>query len=117
MMTYERQNMEICSEKYAWIKDYNFFKKLCEFPFVDEIWLYGSRARGDNQERSDIDIAIVCPRATRDEWYDLREVINQADTLLKIDCVQFDTIREDNPFRKNILNDRVIIFHRKETHA
>lgn len=40
--------------------DYQFIKRLKELPFVDEIWLFGSRARGDAQERSDIDIAILC---------------------------------------------------------
>ena len=30
-------------------------------PFVDWGWLYGSRARGTSKDRSDIDLAIVCP--------------------------------------------------------
>lgn len=42
---------------------YQFFKKLTELPFIDEILLYGSRARKDNAERSDIDLAVVCSRA------------------------------------------------------
>jgi predicted nucleotidyltransferase len=107
--------MKISSDKYAWIKEYKFFKKLCELPFVDEIWLYGSRARGDNQERSDIDLAIVCPRATRNEWYALMEIMSEdeVDTLLDIDCVRFDEIGEDNPFKKNIVSDRVVLYQRK----
>ena len=110
--------METTSENYARIKGYKFFKKLCEFPFVEEIWLYGSRARGDNQERSDIDIAIVCPQATRGEWLALKyDVIEEADTLLKIDCVRFDIISEENPFRESILRDRVVLYKRKEKHA
>lgn len=38
------------------------------FDFIDEICLFGSRARGDNKERSDIDLAIVCPRASDTDW-------------------------------------------------
>jgi predicted nucleotidyltransferase len=36
------------------ITDYQFFKKLAKLPFVEEIWLFGSRSRGDNRDRSDI---------------------------------------------------------------
>ncbi len=41
--------------------DYQFIERLKNLPFVDEIWLFGSRARGDHKKKSDINIAIVCP--------------------------------------------------------
>ncbi len=104
-------------EKYSWIKEYKFFKKLCELTFVDEIWLYGSRARGDNQERSDIDFAIVCPRATRWEWLTLKDVIDEGDILFKIDCVRLDSLGEESEFRKNILRDHVVLYQRGEKHV
>ena len=50
------------------MKQYGFIEKLKELPFVDAIWLYGSRARGDFQDRSDIDLAIVCPKASDEDW-------------------------------------------------
>ncbi|BDU60161.1 hypothetical protein FLA4_05710 [Candidatus Rickettsia kotlanii] len=50
------------------IQSYIFINKLKSLPFVNEIWLFGSRARGDNDERSDIDIAIICPNITDQEW-------------------------------------------------
>ncbi|WP_341790402.1 nucleotidyltransferase domain-containing protein [Rickettsia endosymbiont of Polydrusus tereticollis] len=34
---------------------------LTKLPFIKEIWLFGSRARGDNNERADIDIAYPLP--------------------------------------------------------
>lgn len=40
------------------IEGYKFLKQLTKLPFVDEIWLFGSRIRGYNSERSDIDLAI-----------------------------------------------------------
>ncbi|WP_410526187.1 nucleotidyltransferase domain-containing protein [Rickettsia endosymbiont of Urophora cardui] len=46
------------------IKSYLFMEKLESLPFIEEIWLFGSRARGDNNERSDIDLAIICPNIT-----------------------------------------------------
>ncbi len=41
------------------VTDYQFFKKLCALPFIEQIWLYGSRARENNKSRSDIDLAII----------------------------------------------------------
>ncbi len=95
------------------IKSYDFYYHLRTFPFVDAIWLYGSRAREDNQSRSDIDLAILCPRATDKQWESLREVINTADTLFHIDCVRFDTLPEGNKLRQAILQDKTILFERK----
>jgi predicted nucleotidyltransferase len=60
--------------------------------YVQAIWLYGSRARGDNQERSDIDLAILCPTALDDDWRKINHIIATADTLLNIDCVRFDIL-------------------------
>ncbi|HBB53113.1 MAG TPA: hypothetical protein DCZ80_04370 [Legionellales bacterium] len=41
------------------ILHYRFIKELSLLDFVNEIWLFGSRAREDNQARSDIDLAIL----------------------------------------------------------
>ncbi len=40
--------------------NYQFIEKLKALPFIAEIWLFGSRARGDNGKKSDIDLAILC---------------------------------------------------------
>ena len=74
------------------IRRYEFFKRLIAVPDIEEIWLYGSRARHDNQELSDIDIAIACPKAEDGTWFDIKEIIENADTLLKIDCVRLDQL-------------------------
>lgn len=47
---------------------YNFLEKLKSLDFVEEIWLFGSRARGDNTLRSDIDIAIITKLASDVDW-------------------------------------------------
>ncbi len=40
------------------LKKYEFIGKIKSLPFVKELWLYGSRARGDNKDKSDIDLAV-----------------------------------------------------------
>ncbi len=84
------------------ITQYQFIKSIAYLSFVEEIWLYGSRARGDESERSDIDLAIVCPKATQEDWYTIQEIIAKADTLFKVDCIRLDTLNEKSPFYQNV---------------
>ncbi len=89
---------------------YKFFKELTKFDFVERIILFGSRARRDNLERSDIDIAIVCPEATDKEWLSLLDCIENADTLLKIDCVRFDTLVDNTDLKNNIKSEGLEVY-------
>ena len=91
------------------IKQYEFFRKLTSLDFVDCIFLYGSRGRGDNQPRSDIDLAIGCATATLHDWNTVMEIIEQSDTLLEIDCVRFDELQDDDPLKKNIMNEASLL--------
>lgn len=93
------------------ILSYSFFKQLASLPFVKTIVLFGSRARGTHDERSDIDLAIECPRATDIDWNCVMQIIENADTLLKIDCVRLDTVHSKK-FKDSILEDQVILFKR-----
>jgi hypothetical protein len=45
------------------LTEYGFFRALCDLPFVEEIRLFGGRARGFGRPRSDIDLAIRAPGA------------------------------------------------------
>lgn len=95
------------------ITAYTFFKKLKDLAYVEKIILFGSRARQDNSPTSDIDIAIVCPQATTQDWaYIKTEIIEHRDTLLKVDCIRFDTLKNDDPFKQQILKDGVILYER-----
>ena len=91
------------------ILHYRFIKELSLLDFVDEIWLFGSRARGDNQARSDIDLAILCPKATETDWLKVTNIIENADTFLKIDCIRFEKNRLSPEFYQNILKDKKVI--------
>jgi len=50
------------------LNDYLFLQKIAALPFVDAIYLFGSRARGDHRERSDIDLAVFCRAANENDW-------------------------------------------------
>ncbi len=88
---------------------YQFINKLKELKFIDEIWLYGSRARGDQQERSDIDLVIVCPEASKDEFLDVLKILDEKDTLLQVDIIRFDEIK-DIQFKKRIEKEKIVLY-------
>jgi predicted nucleotidyltransferase len=71
--------------------EYLVAERLMQFPEVERIVLFGSRARGDAMPRSDIDLAITCPRADPKIWSDIVEAAEEAPTLLQIDLVRIET--------------------------
>ena len=77
---------------------------------AERLVLFGSRARGDNRERSDIDLAVYgMPEAQRGAfWLDAEEL----PTLLKLDIVHVspDTAPE---FLCNIKKDGVTLYAAK----
>jgi len=91
---------------------YQFIEKLKALPFVDAIYLYGSRARGTQRQRSDIDIAVLCPRASSLEWHQITDIIDEADTLLEIDCLRLDHEPVDSRLRQQIERDKKVIYER-----
>lgn len=92
------------------IENYTFLQHLKALPFVQQMWIFGSRARGDNQERADIDLAIYCPRASIHEWQHILEIIDEADTLLHIDCVRLDELDDASDLKKAILAQGIKIY-------
>ena len=59
-------------------------------PGVRRVVLFGSRARGDGRERSDVDLALDAPGLSRAEWVRLWADAQEADTLYRIDLVRLD---------------------------
>jgi nucleotidyltransferase substrate binding protein (TIGR01987 family) len=108
-----RDNMETNINN---LGNYHFLQKLKQLPFIDKILLYGSRARDDYKERSDIDLAIVCPRASNENWLEVLDIISNADTLLKIDCVRAETVSEKSSL-KQAINKESIILYQKDTQS
>lgn len=88
------------------LKKYRFLNRLKYIPWVESVWIFGSRARGDNRERSDIDVAVVCkPGTTDEEWSDVVNVVETKDTGLKVDLIRLDTLK-DGEFKNRIMRDR-----------
>lgn len=75
---------------------------------IDTIYLFGSRAREDAGKRSDIDLAIECPRASLQQWHAMLAVIDEAETLLKFDVVRLEEAGDQ--LRQCIFSEGVKIY-------
>lgn len=91
---------------------YEFINTLSRLPYIEEIWLFGSRARGDHRSRSDIDIAILGPTITLLQWSTIVDILENVDSLLKIDCVQFDLLACSDKLRQNIVDYHIVLYQR-----
>ena len=74
---------------------------------INKIVLFGSRARGTNTERSDIDIAVYGGDFDNFYW-DVKEKVN---SLLMFDIVQADS-SISNELKKEIQKDGVVIYEK-----
>lgn len=80
-------------------------------PHVEKIVLFGSRARGDERERSDIDIAVIGPEMTDEEWTDIWTYVDEeAPTLLCVDVVRWK--EASDKIRKSIEREGVVLYER-----
>lgn len=82
---------------------------LCES--VASVALFGSRARGDNKERSDYDVAIY-GAVTEEDKNKIFLGLQDIPTLLKIDVVYFNET-DDGNFKENIKKEGMIFYDRK----
>ena len=90
-------------------KLYALIAVLGEKYHAEKILLFGSRARGDNRERSDIDLAIYgMPEENRAHfWFD----IDVLPTLLKFDLVHVTDLTDAELF-ENIEKDGVVLYEK-----
>ena len=90
--------------------------RLARHPAVERVWLFGSRARGDNFERSDIDLAVEAPRMRPYNWLKIKlDFEEEAPTLLLIDLVRWEEAAED--LREQIRDEGIVVYERARAPA
>ena len=75
-----------------------FFKK---YDFIDQVLLFGSRARGDYGKSSDIDLCIFSNTMTNLEFSKLKFELDELPIFHKIDIVHFKKV--DKELQNNII--------------
>jgi uncharacterized protein len=85
--------------------------RLARHPAVERVWLFGSRARGDCFERSDIDLAVEAPTMHHRDWLKLKlDFADAAPTLLLIDLMRWEEAPAD--LREQIRDEGILIYER-----
>jgi predicted nucleotidyltransferase len=77
---------------------------------IDRVILFGSRARGDENTYSDVDLAFDSPNITQSDWLAIINVLEELPTLLKIDAVNYNEVSAE--LRRQIDLQGVIIYER-----
>lgn len=78
---------------------------------INKVVLFGSRARGDGNSKSDFDIAVF-GSLTKDDKAILESRFKfDAPTLQKIDIIFFDTCKSTK-LKENILKDGIILYEK-----
>lgn len=79
------------------------------------ILLFGSRARGDADSKSDIDLAVAGAQMTREEWLRLVGALESVDTLLPIQTVRLEDVPER--LRERIAREGIELYAAPEAHG
>lgn len=74
---------------------------------IDKVILFGSRARGTNKERSDIDIAVIGGNFT-DFYWDIKD---KTHSLLTFDVVEFNN-KISEELKSEIERDGVVLYEK-----
>ncbi len=82
---------------------------------INKIILFGSRARGDNTAKSDYDIAFVSPLINYDLKNNIKNNIEELQTLHKIDPVFLKDLNGNDELTKNIIKDGVVLMSKFKT--
>ena len=86
----------------------SYLKRFVVEPLVNEgarVWLFGSRARGDQKVFSDIDLMVESERDLRSTISAIQEVLTNSDLPFKVDLVQDRDFATS--YRAGYLRDRV----------
>jgi predicted nucleotidyltransferase len=92
---------------------WQFLREITRNDFVEALILFGSRAFGDHEDRSDVDVAVCGRSITRLQWAMIRDAAYRAQSLYWISLVHFD--RNPPALRERIADTGIPIYVRTKT--
>jgi predicted nucleotidyltransferase len=87
--------------------EYQFISNNFVIPFQRRgavIWCFGSRARGDHHQHSDVDLLVSGPESLRVELGNYREIFEKSNFPYKVDIVFESDVAQS--YRASILQER-----------
>ena len=79
------------------------------FPGIDAVWMYGSRARGTQRHESDIDLAVDAEGLDASQFVRLKGQIEDLELIYRLDVVHLQGVISED-FRGRIMRDRKIFW-------
>ena len=86
-------------------------RRLCErTPGLERVWIFGSRARGDHRQRSDIDLVADAPGWTMRDSLAFADALKHLPMVYPVDCSWWQDTGLQAEFRRQIERDRHVLW-------
>ena len=86
-------------------------RALCErTPGLNRLWIFGSRARGDHRQRSDIDLVADAPGWSIRDSLAFAEALKHLPMVYPVDCAWWQDHGLDAEFRRQVERDRRVLW-------
>ena len=96
-------------------KDMKYMYDLfASIPGIEKVILYGSRARGDFERGSDVDLAVAGSEVSYSDIAKVHHMLeNESPTLLWFDVLHYNTLKNEK-MKKSIDKDGIAIFKKMD---
>ena len=86
-------------------------RSLCaRTPGLQRLWVFGSRARGDHRQRSDIDLVADAPDWTLSDSLDFAQALKHLPMVYPVDAAWWQDASLDARFRAQVERDRRVLW-------
>lgn len=94
-------------------KDMQYMQQVfTKIPAIEKVILYGSRATGDFEKGSDVDLAVAGEKLSFNDIPRLHYMLeNESPTLLWFDVLNYDTLKNEK-LKQNIKKTGIVIFEK-----
>jgi proline iminopeptidase len=67
-----------------------------KYQTIEQVLIFGSRAKGTEKNYSDIDLAVIAPTMSNEEFSHLWNDLDHLDLIFKLDVLHWDTLDQKN---------------------
>lgn len=78
-----------------------------QFPQIEQVLIFGSRAKGNYREGSDVDLAVFASAMTDSEFTTLWARVDNLPILFKIDLIHWNTLEKETLKQKILAEGRI----------